>query len=133
MDELARAGGWLSVWAGQHNLPADVVFAIRLCLEEILANIVMHAFAGGDHAISLDIRQDAHEVVLTAIDDGKPFDPLTAVTATPATNLTEADTGGRGLILVKGYADRLAYGRENGRNRLVLGFTLAGETPEPDR
>lgn len=133
MSELARAGDWLIAWAERHDLPPPVTFAIRLCLEEILANIVMHAFSGGEHAISLDMRCDAEEVVLTIVDDGMPFDPLAATAAIQATDLAEADPGGRGLILVKNYASRRAYRREDGRNHLVLAFTPAGGTPKPDR
>lgn len=134
MSELARAGDWLSAWAGARDLPADVIFAIRLCLEEVLANILTHAFAGGDHAILVDIRRDDGEVVLSVHDDGKPFDPLAATAAIPDTSLAEAEIGGHGLILLKGYASRLAYERKGGRNRLVMGFcTPADETPGPGR
>ncbi len=132
MSELARAGDWLTAWAGRHALPAHAAFAIRLCLEEVLANIVMHAFSDGDHAIFLDIRRDAAEAVLTVADDGEPFDPLAAPPALQATDLAEAEPGGRGLILLKNYADRLAYRHEGGRNRLTLGFTLTDERPKPD-
>jgi anti-sigma regulatory factor (Ser/Thr protein kinase) len=133
MSELARASDWLAAWAEGQDLPPPVTFAIRLCLEEILANIVMHAFSGGTHTIQLDLRRDGQEAVLSVVDDGKPFDPLAAPAPIQTTDLAEADPSGRGLILVKSYASRLAYGHEDGRNHLLLAFTLAGHTPKPDR
>ena len=133
MSELARAGEWLTEWAQRQALPEDVVFSIRLCLEEILANIVMHGFSPGDHTISVGLHCEGSEALVTVIDDGKPFDPLAAAAEIQGTSLADAALGGRGLILVKSYANRLAYGRDDGCNRLVMGFTLPGETPRPDK
>jgi len=133
MSELVRAGEWLAHWAGRHDLPKDAVFALRLCLEEIFANIVMHAFAGGEHAVRLALRCEAEEAVMTIIDDGTPFDPLAAPPPTRPTGLADAEPGGRGLLLVKSYANRLAYRREDGRNHLVLAIRLADGKPKPNR
>lgn len=133
MSELARAGSWLASWARGQSLPAIPLFAIRLCLEEALANIVTHGFTGGDHAIEVAIRREPGEVVLTIIDDGLPFDPLAAPPRPHAHDLASAMPGGHGVALMKSYADRLAYQRAEGWNRLMLGFSMAGERPARDR
>ena len=132
MPELARAGAWLAEWTAARRLPAAVVFAMRLCLEEVLANIVGHGFAGGEHAIVVDLRCDADEAVLTVTDDGRPFNPIRTAAPVQAVGLAEAEPGGRGLILLNRYASRLAYGRDDGRNRLDLGFALPGGTPRQE-
>jgi anti-sigma regulatory factor (Ser/Thr protein kinase) len=134
MSELARASDWLAVWADQRRMPKDVVFAIRLCLEEVLANIVMHAFDGGEHAILLSIRSDVTEVVVSVEDDGRPFDILaTPNTTMTAVSLVEAESGGRGLSLIKAYANHLAYRHDGGWNHLLMAFTRVDDKPTPDR
>ena len=45
LAELKRLAGWIKAQA-QQELSADTSFAIQLCLEEAVANIIMHG--GGE-------------------------------------------------------------------------------------
>ncbi len=110
-----------------------MAFALRLCAEEALANVVTHAWAEGDHRIVLGLAVAADQVELTVEDDGRPFDPVAAPAPAQAATLADAAAGGRGLILIRSYADRLAYRREGGRNRLIMGFMLTGGKSGLDR
>jgi anti-sigma regulatory factor (Ser/Thr protein kinase) len=43
---LERLAGWIEGWA-QQDLSPDLSFAVQLCLEEAVANIIMHSVANG--------------------------------------------------------------------------------------
>jgi anti-sigma regulatory factor (Ser/Thr protein kinase) len=117
LDELGRAGSWLAEWARPHGLDDERLYALRLCLEEVLANIVMHGDNGAT-PIEIDLALTADEVVMTVSDGGRPFDP-----SLPAAPGAPDAIGGHGLTLIRSYASRLDYRRQRDGNRLELRFS----------
>jgi len=124
---IGEAGDWLAAWLAPRSAPADLAFAMRLCLEEALANIVMHGGRDESAAISASLAERKGAFILSVSDDGVPFDPVTAETP------KDADVGGNGLILLRRYASAMRYERETDRNRLTLVFSLPDGRSTPDR
>ena len=125
LDAVGDAGDWMSAWLAPRAVPADTVFAMRLCLEEALANIAMHG--GGGISVRSSLAEEPGRLVLSISDDGQPFDPVTAA-------LPEGqEIGGNGLLLLRRYCRDLGYRREGNRNLLTLGFSLPDESPAPGR
>jgi anti-sigma regulatory factor (Ser/Thr protein kinase) len=124
MEELGRAGTWLAGRLRALALPEETAFSIRLCVDEALANVVMHAFDddGTNHPILLRVQVDHKEVVVIIEDRGRPFDPLAGETPALPSTVEDAAIGGRGLRLIRCYAGRLAYARSDGRNLLTMAF-----------
>jgi len=118
MAAIGDAGDWLAAWLAPRAVTADLAFAMRLCLEEALANIVMHGRTEGEAAIAVSLAEEQGALVLTISDDGVAFDPVTA--EPPQSPLI----GGNGLILLRRYANSMSYRREGGRNYLSLKFSL---------
>jgi len=124
MDEIARATAWVEQVVKPVGLASDKMFAIRLCLEEALANVVKHGLPQGVHQILVDVFRDAEELVVTIADGGGEFDPTSAATPERAEKLEQAEGGGFGLVLLRSYASRLEYRRYCGHNILKMGFAL---------
>jgi serine/threonine-protein kinase RsbW len=84
------------------GLGDTVAFAVRLSLEEALANAVRHGHAGDT---SLHIRVEAsvepHQVKLVVTDEGPGFDPAAVPDPTADENLMIAS--GRGLALMRAF------------------------------
>ncbi|AMO25476.1 hypothetical protein UC35_15195 [Ramlibacter tataouinensis] len=98
-----------------------LVFQAELVVEEVLMNIVWHAYPeGGTREMRLEAEWLPQELVLTFEDDGVPFDPTQARPARPAATLAEAVPGGLGVGLVRRYAKAMAYCRVDARNRLAV-------------
>ncbi len=124
LDELARAADWLALQADVPDLSDDLRFAMRLCLEEALGNIVMHGGLQAEDVITVGLQRQGFELIMTLRDPAPPSNPLAVVSRPPAESLAEATVGGFGLVLMRRYASRLDYRRDADGNRLILAFAL---------
>jgi serine/threonine-protein kinase RsbW len=128
MAGLIRIGSWVDRIAASLRLAPATEYALRLCLEEAIGNIVLHgreadAMAG---AVIVGIDADATKLHVTIEDTCGPFDPATRDPG-PRENMP----GGLGIRLVRHYASAISYSRIDGTNRLTL--TIArGVTTAPD-
>ena len=84
------------------NLGDTVAFAVRLALEEALANAVRHGHIG-DQSRTIEVLAEvsACSVRLEVADEGTGFDPSSVPDPTADENLTIAS--GRGLSLIRAF------------------------------
>lgn len=129
--ELARLGEWVDAVAERLDLPPSMSFAIQLCFEEAVSNIVRHGFVGlqGEAGLNKDVRlavkRENDAVTATIEDHGVAFDPLGVAGPIAAATISEAAIGGLGIHLIRQFAQHLAYERQDRMNRLTLRFDLA--------
>jgi anti-sigma regulatory factor (Ser/Thr protein kinase) len=102
-----------------HALSDATLFNVELVLEETLMNVVWHAYAGqAGQRIGLKVLLAADAVIIEIDDDGIAFDPLAATHPARPTSISEAESGGLGLLLLRERAAAVDYQRQSGRNRL---------------
>ncbi len=104
------------------GVPMQTVYAVNLCVEELLVNIVNHGYGGAVAAdVEVEIELQPGHLVIDVSDGAPPFDPITDA-AEPDTDaeLDDRPIGGLGIHLVKRLTDAMSYRRENGRNHLRL-------------
>lgn len=124
LEDLAAAADWLAAQTAPLTLRPETQLALRLCLEEALANIVTHGFNDqAEHVIALHFAAGPTELSITIEDSGLPFDPVAAGCCADNSCVEQATIGGRGLSLIRSYADRLSYQRQSGRNIFTMGFS----------
>lgn len=122
-SELARLGDWSASTADQLRLGRDAAYALRLCLEEAVGNIVAYAYApGSTHSIVIDVWREGDRVEALVSDDGRAFDPLGVPEPAAPSDLLAAPNGGLGIKLMRKFASRVAYRRDAGRNYLRFSF-----------
>ena len=122
LAELTRLAGWIEGFV-RHGVSPDLSFAIQLCLEEAVANVIMYGAAGGDRLeIAVELERDDGALVARVEDDGRHFDPTGVAPPPPATSLEDAKIGRLGVHLMRSFASGMRYERSNGRNRLTLRF-----------
>ena len=132
LADLVRVWPWVESIASRHRIPADTAFAINLCLEEALSNIVRHGYGGAaGHAITIEFfLVEGGDLDFVVEDDAPPFSPLEdapEIGRPAATTLEEIRPGGLGIGLLRRFAARLSYERLRGRNRLRIGFPGGNE------
>ena len=122
LAELQRLAGWIEGWA-QRGVSADVSFAVQLCLEEAVANVIMYAGAKDSRLeIAVEVERNGATLVARIEDNGRQFDPTQVPSPPTAASLEEAKIGNVGVHLMRSFASGMQYERRNGRNRLTLRF-----------
>ena len=103
-------------------LDANTAFDIRLATEEAVMNVIEHGYAGRTPGpITLRIRHDAHQLVVTVEDDAPYFDPSAIRPADPDAPLERRSVGGLGWHFVTQLMDETRHERRHPHgNRLTL-------------
>ncbi|MDJ0781707.1 MAG: ATP-binding protein [Desulfosarcinaceae bacterium] len=121
-----------------YDLGGKSEFAVELILEEVVTNVIHHAFAEaassetgagtpqpavappdtGDprHLIAVRLSVSDKQVHLRVTDDGHPFNPLSAPRLDVGRPFMERLEGGIGIHLVRQMMNSMAYRREADRN-----------------
>ena len=123
LAELQRLAGWIEGWA-QRGVSADVSFAVQLCLEEAVANVIMYAGAKDSRLeIAVEVERSGTTLVARIEDNGRHFDPTQVPPRSVAASLDDASVGDVGIHLIRSFASGMNYERLEGCNRLTLRFT----------
>lgn len=119
---------WAEGWATAHDLDANAAFAMRLCVEEAVTNIVLYAYASekAPGLVAANACLGPLDVRLTITDRGCPFDVAGARDEGREGDIVSATIGGRGIRLMREFSDRLEYARHGDQNRLTLIFAVNG-------
>jgi anti-sigma regulatory factor (Ser/Thr protein kinase) len=119
LDGLRRLAGWVNRVTDALSLSASESFALRLCVEEATANLVMHGVPTTDaDTICIELEPGSDGPHLAIEDTCVPFDPRDAPAPPPLTD--DARIGGLGVHLLRQHARNIAYTTVAGVNRLTL-------------
>ena len=95
---------------------------IDIAIDELFSNIAHYAYhpGVGPATVRVEVVEDPMAVVITFIDEGVPYDPLS--TEDPDTSLSaeERQIGGPGIYMVKKSMDEVGYEYKEGRNILRI-------------
>jgi anti-sigma regulatory factor (Ser/Thr protein kinase) len=133
LADLTLVWSWVEALAAQHSISAETQFAIQLCLEEALSNVIRHGYSGqANQSVTVACTVECastgrRELVFVVEDHGPPFDPLAhphAGQAPAPASIAELEPGGQGIRLMRSFAHRVAYQRLPNGNRLTLAFVI---------
>lgn len=127
ISELAHLHPWIDRLALRHKIPANTQFAMNLCLEEAISNIIRHGYSGDpDHPIAVRFINPREGFFVFVIEDEAPhFNPVESPELPPLSSLEEFAVGGQGIRLLRRFADALEYQATPAGNRLSIRFTVA--------
>lgn len=119
LAEVARLNDWLAGVLAQAEAPDSAAQAVKLCLNELVANAILYGYPDGRAGrIEVVISPEATGLSVMLEDDGIAFDPLAAPQAAPLAGLGDDRIGGFGLKLFRESVRAARYERSAGRNRL---------------
>ena len=127
LAELARVPAWLATAGAQLALPEATIFALDLCLEEAVSNIVLYGLSDAppeQQTVRLTMSREATALRLVIEDNGPEFDPLQAPDPQLPTRLEDAAIGGLGIHLMRRFTQSMHYQRHDGTNTLSIDFSL---------
>jgi anti-sigma regulatory factor (Ser/Thr protein kinase) len=121
LEEMARLREAVVGFAHEKSLSEDIVFALDLCLEELVTNVIFYGYEDqNQHSIDVSLNLVDGSLILQIIDDGKEFDPTHLPEPNLDIPLEERKIGGLGVHLVRNYVDSMEYKREDGQNILTI-------------
>ena len=93
-------------------------FAIKLALEEALANAIKHGNAGNpEKQVVIEFHVDDRQARITVQDEGAGFNPIDVPDCTLDENLEKPN--GRGVMLMKTYMNEVAFSPSGNRVTLI--------------
>lgn len=120
-DAIAPASEAAESWLGQHQVGPEATYLVLLAIEELVTNCIKYAYDdAGEHIITILLSIADGTLKMEVIDDGHPFDPLTAPEPDLALDLKDREQGGLGIFMLRQLSDGMAYERRDGTNRLTL-------------
>jgi serine/threonine-protein kinase RsbW len=105
------------------GLAERAIFQTELAFEELVTNVIRHAYAGraaGSSPIDVLVRLAAAEVMLVVEDDGPPFDPAQVPDPPLPASIEDARVGGLGLRFIRAAAQRIVHERIGDKNRVTV-------------
>lgn len=131
MQGLAGLASWIDQIAAELALPSPQEYALRLCLEEAVVNVVMHGRPVPGvpaETVGLQVSSGPDALHVTIEDRCAPFDPLRQPAPDAQQGLEEREVGGWGIHLMRQFASSLAYQRLDNVNRLALTIKRTPDT-----
>ena len=103
--------------------PMKAQAQIDVAIDELFSNIANYAYNPdtGKATICFEVVEDPASVVITFMDNGVPYDPLSRDDPnTGSTNVEDRIEGGLGIFIVKKSMDGIDYEYKDGKNILKI-------------
>lgn len=122
MDALEPIGQYIAGLATSEGLGKKAAYGLRLAVDEIVTNIVLHGYGQSGQGGNLQVSGDTsgREVVITVEDSAPPFDPRQATRPNTNLALNDRPLGGWGVQLALESVDELKYERLASGNRNIF-------------
>lgn len=104
------------------DCPMKAQMQIDIAIDELFGNIAHYAYNPdvGEATVRVEVMEEPLSVVITFIDGGVPYDPLTQADPDITLSAEERAIGGLGIFMVKKTMDEITYRYENGSNILSI-------------
>jgi len=104
------------------EMPQDdeLLFKIRLSVEEVVENIVSYAYKRGDGWLEAQTELSEGILTISLRDAGTPFNPLGVPDPDITLSAEERQLGGLGIFICKKMMDNISYTYEDGCNILSM-------------
>lgn len=105
-----------------YDCPMKAQAQIDIAIDELFGNIVRYAYHPeiGSVTVQVEVINEPLAVVITFIDQGKPYDPLAREDPNVTLSAEEREVGGLGIYIVKKSMSEITYEYKDGRNILKI-------------
>ena len=104
------------------DCPPKAQMQLDIAIDELFSNIAKFAYGSdtGSATVRVEEADDPRAVILTFIDRGTPYDPLTNKDPDITLSAEEREIGGLGILVVKRTMDDMSYEYRDGKNVLRI-------------
>ncbi len=106
----------------QFGCPMKAQVQIDIAIDELFSNIVHYAYHPevGPATVRVEVVDEPLSVIITFIDQGVPYDPLSKEDPDVTLSAEEREIGGLGIYIVKKNMNEITYEYKDGRNILKI-------------
>ena len=110
LESLELFRDFITDCCAQYNSPSDVVFDLKLAVDEACTNIITHGYKGMDPgSIILSFRIFPDRILVHITDFGHVFEPVETPKPDVEAALEDRELGGLGLYLIYQTMDKIDY------------------------
>ncbi len=122
IENIAAVTAFIDDQLEQLDCPMKTLLQVNVAIDELFSNIANYAYVPdtGAATVRVEVADDPLAVVITFIDNGVPFDPLTKADPDITLPAEERGIGGLGVYMVKKTMDDISYEYINGQNILKI-------------
>ncbi|MBE5893581.1 MAG: ATP-binding protein [Lachnospiraceae bacterium] len=104
------------------DCPMKAQMQINIAIDELFGNIAHYAYNPdvGSATVQVEVAEEPLAVVITFIDGGVPYDPLSSIEPDITLSAEERNMGGLGIYMVKKSMDEIVYEYKDGKNILSI-------------
>lgn len=106
----------------QLDCPIKAQAQIDIAIDELFSNIVHYAYhpGVGPATVRVEVLEEPLSVVITFIDQGVPYDPLSKADPNVTLSAEDREIGGLGIYIVKKNMSEITYEYKDGKNILRI-------------
>lgn len=121
-EHLADVLGFIDHACARAGVPHEVLFDVRLAVEEVVTNVIDHGYAGmATGPMTVRFHHDPRQVIVTIEDLAPPFDSARIAPPDVTAPIEERAIGGLGWHLVHKVMDEVRHAQGNPHgNRVTL-------------
>ena len=126
VDSLNEFRSFVLQLAKQHIKSRKVLYAVKLALEEILANVISYAYEEEESGV-IDVGCSCitdNKFSIKVRDQGRLFNPLKLPDPNIALEAEDRPIGGLGVFLARSVTDEMRYHRVHDQNVLTMSYRL---------
>lgn len=103
-----------------HGVTIKQKLSILVAVEELFVNVASYAYGDGEGTAEVIVDYDENGVIITIIDSGVEFDPVSKEDPDVDASAEDRPIGGLGIFMVKKSMDDMKYERTDGKNILTI-------------
>jgi anti-sigma regulatory factor (Ser/Thr protein kinase) len=124
LSEIAKLPTWIRGLALRYAIPKETEFAVNVCLEEAVSNVIRHGYGEGEvgKVIVHFTMPEPDLFEFTVEDEAQHFNPLNTTVPNSKGTLR---VGGQGIHFLRHFTQKLEYTMMPIGNRLSMVFSGA--------
>lgn len=122
VENVAVVTAFVDEQLEQLDCPIKAQMQVDIAIDELFGNIAHYAYhpETGPATVRVEVIEEPLAVVITFIDNGVPYDPLTQADPDVTLSAEEREIGGLGIYMVKKSMDDISYEYKDGQNILKI-------------
>jgi anti-sigma regulatory factor (Ser/Thr protein kinase) len=126
--EIERVNDLITKIVDREGIGEDITSALRIALEEMICNSIMHGFNGAilKDAIHVSFDMTPETAKIRIVDHAPAFNPVEEPAPDLSVAFEEREPGGMGIHLARNLMDKFTYEYSGDSNIVTLEKSLTG-------